>query len=537
MLRPVHADAVIIQTFTVGEAPYLAPGGQIPDDVLLHRLVCRNLPFPQELTCRYRNGFFEISADPAKCLRLREAIKSHVALIGQTCEKNDDEVIASLRRLLSFNPFFERARIDLSQMLVEGGQADEALDELVEGLRIDPDNPAYYASASFLLTRTEAMRTVAERYASKAIELNTCGALADYVLGYIALDNDDAARAVRHFDRMLELEPNACIAHYGKGQALGRMGRFKNAAAEFEKFFMAARGATLAREFVETSQGMYLECCSHLEKRTREAREKAAKREMARLEAELGWCVELRENDPGEASNTSTPTIVWRNHIPPGTVIIQGPRSVLDRPDFVLRNLLEIRIETLAHRQNKSCPRPTLRQQAAAIAVTCGESQICLPDECDLKEREEFFASQRDLCATVIFEPVNWLIDTRILKDWPLFKWLRLLTFHDAVQLQLQACGDEAFGELMAPSARTALMAMLGAGALILADLSNGALDLTEVCRRLPVWSRCLHIRDHWKNRVERKFKPGEEAALIDEIATIAGFITDRKILTQGRLF
>ena len=396
--------------------------------------------------------------------------------------------------------------------------------------------PDYYAAASYLLACTETMLPVAESYATKAIELNTRVPLADYVLGNIAGQKGDHHAAIRHFDRVLELHPGTYIASHGKGLALGCMGRFKSAATEFEKFFAASRGMVFDSDFIEDSQGMYREYCAHLEKRTRAARGKAVKREMARVEAELGWCVELREDDPEVGPNSFAPTIIWRNHIPPGTVIIRGQSLELDDPDFLLCNLLEIRIETLAHQKQKHGRCPTLRQQAAHIAANCSEPQGSLSDELGSEEREILYTTRRNVCASAISEPLDWLIVARLIREFPACKWGLMFRMHEAVKLQIELCGDEMFWELFAPDIRTAYMAMVGAGALILEDLSNGALDLTAGCRQLPAWSRSVHIADHWKNRVEGRFKPGDEAALINEIAAIAGFIKGTQILTQGRL-
>jgi tetratricopeptide (TPR) repeat protein len=537
MLQHVHPDATIIQTLSVGEAPFLAPGGEIPDDAQLQLLVRRNTPFPLGATCRYRGGVFEILIDPTDVERTINALGFHANAAEQIAKHDYAGAIASLQSLLELNPYCSSARIDLSQQHARCDRSDEALDELVEGLRIDPQNPDYYSAASFLLADTEAMLPVAERYAVKAIELDTRVSLADYVLGNIAGQRQDYATAIRHFDRVLELHPGASIAHHGKGLSLLHMGRFKSAATEFEKFFTASRGTVHDSEFMEDTQGMYLACCVHLEKRTRPARSKAAKREMARVEAELGWCVELRE-DPEVGPKDFAPTIIWRNGIPPGTVIIRGQRLELDDPDFLLHSLMEIRIETRARQRQKQKHGllPTLREQAEHIAANCREPQNSVADELGPEERDMLSVSRRGLCASAISEPHDWLIAARMLREFPVCKWGLLFLVHKAVKSLIQGCADEMFEELFAPDIRAAYTAMVGASALMLADFSNGALDLTAACRKFPVWSRSVHIADHWKNRVEGKFKPGDEAGLIDEIAAIAGFIADRQVVTQGRL-
>jgi hypothetical protein len=70
--------SAIIQTLTVEEARFLAPNGLIPDDGLLQKLARRNLVFPLESKCRYRDGVFEILVEPDDFQKTTDAIQSHL---------------------------------------------------------------------------------------------------------------------------------------------------------------------------------------------------------------------------------------------------------------------------------------------------------------------------------------------------------------------------------------------------------------------------------------------------------------------------
>lgn len=85
-----------------------------------------------------------------------------------------DEALPMLVRLLEFNPYHSRTRLALAEALGDLGRAADALDELIEGLRIDPENGDFYCYALRYFPDSDQMAAAEERYARMAVELGTC---------------------------------------------------------------------------------------------------------------------------------------------------------------------------------------------------------------------------------------------------------------------------------------------------------------------------------------------------------------------------
>jgi len=505
---------------------FLSLENVITDEDRLQVLCRRQMPFPVEVQYQISEGRFMILMDCDDQPKLDEAGASYYEATTHIEQNHPAEAIPFLRRLLELNPYFMQGRMDLVLLLYKLEQTEESLDEIVEGLRIDPEIPEYYALAAVQLPETAEMTPTRKHCTSKAIEHGTSDPMVFYVMGTIALDEGNFPEALRHYDAMLTLPKGKVLAHYGRAHTFNHMGRFKSAAAELETFFSMSLNHVPDDYVMPTARSWYLFCCSQLAKRTEAARLRLARRELARIEAECGWSIEVQEAASEAESSTLPNGLLWQSRDRPGSVVIRGPREAIESPDFLLTHALEIRVETLP-----SGPRvlQNLRQQAARMA----RNSCKIPDRFETGSEEFDVAKQmlelmESFCAAALYNPVKWQILSRILRDFPIFKWSCLINLHDNAERNLELLEITEIRDLMTPDGYTRFLALLGADALFLLDISGGAMDFTPCYRKQPAWSRSLGIIDHWKNRTESNFKHGDETALLHEIAARAGFTKGR---------
>ena len=156
---------------------------------------------------------------------------------------------------------------------------------------------------------------------------------------------------------------------------------------------------------------------------------------------------------------------------------------------------------------------------------------LAFPDDTPEVVRSIAFLLIEDL----VGYPLDWLVVSETAARHPDLRFPGLLPLSLAAEQILEVfseLGDDisltATGLL---SAQTMLLAKL----LFLADHSRGVLDLTRDLRGHPAFPRALQVRDHFREATRRPPRPGDEARLVTDIATIAGIIpAAARIETQG---
>lgn len=331
---------ITVLEFPLSEVGFLALDRGIPDDACLQELCRRNMLVPMTSNFRIKDGRLKVlfpNTDLPKCAEAEDLYRQGIESI---VDHRPADAVPFLRSLLKFNPYFIEARMALGRVLGELQKYAEALDECIEGLRLDPGNADLYSMAAVCLPEVPEMSPTIKLYASKAIELGTNDPMASYIMGSITLDEANFREALCYFDRVSELPGGRGMASYGRACVFGTMERYRRAALELEQFFAHADHVESDNEFVVTAREMYLTCCAFLEEQTKSKRLKLARRELARIEAEYGWNIEFREDASEETSDSRQ--LLWQSHDRPGIVIICGTRKML-------------RIQSLENRFSRSC--------------------------------------------------------------------------------------------------------------------------------------------------------------------------------------
>jgi tetratricopeptide (TPR) repeat protein len=173
-----------------------------------------------------------------------------------------DEALVHFRRAVELDPASSAARTNLGQMLLDHGQVDEALAHCREAVRLQPDRAVLHHNLGNAL-RTHGLLAEARAAYLEALRLDPDLAPAHAHLGLILLrqgqlddalpwlqqatdlrpdnatyweylaelhaERQDHARAIRCWERVLSLAPEAAPAHVSLGWALQEEGRLTEA--------------------------------------------------------------------------------------------------------------------------------------------------------------------------------------------------------------------------------------------------------------------------------------------------------------------
>lgn len=369
----------------------------------------RTLPFHPELVFRLSRNAVEVSGTAEQVEKTKE-----IARLAGECESlyrdgNAGEVVKMAARVLDANPAYRFARVQLITSLGQLERYDDAMDALLEGLRLDPLYPLYHLHMAALLGNTDASDDLIEQYARRAKELNAPTFWPDLLLCMVALKQERYADLLALSSEALNAHPDSPELLYHHAVALDHIGRYQDAIGKFEKMMRHAKPETLLPGEYYIVDEIYLSCVQEAARENAPAVQTAVRGETARLESEFGWEVifkhEAKGWNPDEERNLELPRkIHWMAEKPPGIVEVR----LGEEHDFScyeeLRALTEVRTEAAALQANRKNNRPVRLQQAVA---NMANEWFVLPDDCEANP--ENLTIMRNIFEWGLEMPLGWL--------------------------------------------------------------------------------------------------------------------------------
>lgn len=130
------------------------------------------------------------------------------------------------RKVLELDPHRQDSRRELAMVLVELGQTSDALDTLIDVLKIDPRDHQALTILGNHYARTEKDRAAATRFLERAAEIAPGDCTVQNSLAALLYEQNKPEEALKRFDHALELNPTFANAYYGKSMVLMTEGRF-----------------------------------------------------------------------------------------------------------------------------------------------------------------------------------------------------------------------------------------------------------------------------------------------------------------------
>jgi choline-sulfatase len=146
----------------------------------------------------------------------------------------DQEAMVGYRRFMELDPKNAQIRYEAAQILIDGGQLDQARQELTQALALEPKLAAARNALGVLALRRGDLAT-AEREIRAAIEEKADVRLAHYNLALLAEQQGDLPRAIAEYQTEIELHPNSYKAAFNLGRLYERAGDRQAQIGEFRR--------------------------------------------------------------------------------------------------------------------------------------------------------------------------------------------------------------------------------------------------------------------------------------------------------------
>jgi len=135
---------------------------------------------------------------------------------------------------LQIDPDNADMHVKLGNVLVQKGQADEAISHFQQALQINPDNADTHVNlGNILMQKGKADEAIAQF--QKALQINPDHAQAHNNLGNALLQKGKVDEAIAHLQKALQINPGYAKAHNNLGNALLQRGRVEEAIAHFQQ--------------------------------------------------------------------------------------------------------------------------------------------------------------------------------------------------------------------------------------------------------------------------------------------------------------
>ncbi len=194
---------------------------------------------PGELTVKITGGFAHIEYTPAPPEKLRHA-RELAAKASKAAQRGDNaEALELFTAALQANPVMADTRRDLAMVHYNLGNLDAAKNELIDALRLAPDDAWSHVVMGNIFTREKDWPS-AIRFFSKAIELKPGDPYALNGLGAAHAKSGAISKAIEFFDAAIKSEPAMPEPQFGKALALEGQGHLDQA-AEVLKALIAAQ--------------------------------------------------------------------------------------------------------------------------------------------------------------------------------------------------------------------------------------------------------------------------------------------------------
>jgi tetratricopeptide (TPR) repeat protein len=184
---------------------------------------------PGDLKVTISDGLAHIEYSPAPPDKLAEALR--LADQGAKAAKKGDfhAALELYTAALQANPALPDTRRELAMVHYELGQLDAAKDELIDALRLAPDDAWSHVVMGNIFTRQQDW-TSAIRFFSKALDLKLGDPYALNGLGAAHAKSGQLDQAITAFDAAISANPKMPEPRFGKALALQRQGRLHPAA-------------------------------------------------------------------------------------------------------------------------------------------------------------------------------------------------------------------------------------------------------------------------------------------------------------------
>ncbi len=258
-------------------------------------------------------------------------------------------------RVLDIVPEQTEARRNLAMALVNAGRMSEAKDQLIDVLRLSPEDIWAYVLLGNIYAKHENNLEAGERFYRKALELDPREARALINYAALKIEREEHEGAQELFEQAIATDPKLPNAYYGLAMLLNQTDKQVEALATLERMFDGAEwGDVRTAELRNECREFYLRLSAQISEAGYTTCWKAVQSLRHEIAQGTGFPVELIEDNSLE-DTTAMSIPAWQGTGTGESVVRYNSRGKAVIPHIVGRELVAIRLEHEALQAGKAC--------------------------------------------------------------------------------------------------------------------------------------------------------------------------------------
>lgn len=427
-------------------------------------------------------------------------------------------------RVLELDPAIADARRELAMTLFELGDMPAAKDELIDALRLQPDDAWSYVVLANLFVKHDRDFVTAARFLTRALELKPGDPYALNSLAAVSQELGDSEKALRCFDESIASHPEFANAWFGKALLFSQQDQPSSSLEVLDEMFHRA-GVMDVRSQPVFDEARRL-CLSERTKLA-EAHLSDAFKAIENYKVEIlelsGFPVRVqREAVPGQLSGVAQ--MAWKHGRDHHLVTIKKSLPPPYAQHIEAHELTHVLLEADArrHHSNRWFATSTASRELAIRSLAPDIKKLERQGYSDDSITQVTLDLASGLCGCLFNTPLDLLIENRLHREMPALRDSQFVSLHRLAEEALAATTNPEIRKLTPTKILRASTALNGTAALFLDDLTNGATAFWPRYQKLDGANISPRLFELWQKRRDA-LRPGGEYDLVDEFAEILG--------------
>jgi tetratricopeptide (TPR) repeat protein len=213
-----------------------------PDANAITALALRQFAFlPKPLTVLVEGDNVSLSFPKESAAAEAEAVRLAKRGSQRAGEGSYEKAINIFKRVLELMPSLHLARRDLAMAYVETGDVENAVNHLIEVLRLNPSDVWSWVVLANLYIREKHDKETGEKFIRKALEISPNDAWALNSLAAMSVERGEFEKAIELFEQSIAANADFANSYYGEAIAYNKSSQPEKAVAVLERLFSRAK--------------------------------------------------------------------------------------------------------------------------------------------------------------------------------------------------------------------------------------------------------------------------------------------------------
>ncbi|MFZ4774886.1 MAG: tetratricopeptide repeat protein [Terrimicrobiaceae bacterium] len=479
---------------------------------------------PGELDVTIHDGVATIRFEEASQSERSEALRLFEKAGKRAASGEFQKARDIYRRVLELDPAMADARRELAMTLFELGDMPGAKDQLIDALRLKPDDAWSYVVLANIYVKHDRDFATAARFLTRALELKPGDPYALNSLAAVSQELGDSDKALHCFDEAIASNPEFANAWFGKALLFSQQDQPSRAVEVLGEMFQRARMKdTRSQPVFSEARRLYLAEEGRLAEAQYSDCFKALESFKAEISSLSGFPV-IVQSDVATGQLSGIAQMAWKHgrdrHIVKISERITPPLFA----HVAYHEIAHIRFEAEARLRG-------VNRWFATSEASREHAHGSLGPDLKKLERQGYSGEAISkvertlvggLCGSLFNTPLDLLIESRLHREVTVLRSAQFVSLHRLAEEALAATTDPEVRKITPIKILRASTALNGTAALFLDDLTNGATAFWPRYEKLDGASLSPRLFKIFQDRQD-SLRPGEEYDLVDEFGEVLG--------------